>query len=258
MSAKYRVNLTRQSSSTVQSQPPINPMRNLEMFSPLQPGKYTWAEKSESSSIWQRPTLAGENQWLHRLEEYHQMFLSGSITLKTPTGLPAFEAAATDAWVRLLYSIPDIAVSGRCQDDGQGYLQFHVPRDYADANEWARRTLVLKYGPSGLGFHELREKVLSCRGNQLSDRVFVLLHCVADDENGETKCVDFILNVGHQITDGIGIRILLDKYFHLLAETLGSPRSRRDAIKWQDCMKNLSRPWISLGEDYQSTLSGPF
>jgi hypothetical protein len=46
----------------------------------------------------------------------------------------------------------------------------------------------------------------------------------------------------HLVTDGIGARILLDKYRSLLAETLRGVRKEIDRMRGQE---NLSKPWIS-------------
>ena len=62
-----------------------------------------------------------------------------------------------------------------------------------------------------------------------------------------------------QITDGIGIRILLGRYLSLLSEAYRVNILAKKEINWEDSAQNLSHPWISIlnkeqvhsGPDYE-------
>ena len=71
------------------------------------------------------------------------------------------------------------------------------------------------------------------------------------------KDVDLILNGEHQITDGIGIRIMLSKYLSILATNFLKPTSPQETrVNWGKSFKFLTPPWICFMDEKQ-VLSGP-
>ena len=50
-----------------------------------------------------------------------------------------------------------------------------------------------------------------------SEQATLLHYARGQDANDSVENIDLILSIGHQITDGIGRRILFEKYLNLLA-----------------------------------------
>jgi hypothetical protein len=227
-----------------------------QIFLPLDPPKYQW-RRSYKSSGWERPALAGERMWIHRPKEYLQMFLSGSLSLELAVTRSAFRSAAKSSWLRLRYETPEIAVSAKCEDDGKVYMQAHVPQDDAEAARWCEETLFLEHSRRKLEFRELREKILLGKAGQDSNSTSILLYAIINDDGDVVKDVDFILNSEHQITDGIGIRIMLSKYLSVLARNILKPTSPRETrVNWEKSFRFLTPPWICFMDEKQ-VLSGP-
>jgi len=66
-----------------------------------------------------------------------------------------------------------------------------------------------------------------------------------------------MLNVDHQVTDGIGIRIILGRYLASLAAALDRQDDFTDErIDWRESWKNMSPAWVSIMNEEQ-LLSGP-
>jgi hypothetical protein len=80
------------------------------------------------------------------------------------------------------------------------------------------------------------------RGRE-SEQVFLLLHFMEESEHLVER-VAFILNADHQITDGIGIRILLGRFLALLAESLSLPHVLEKQLDWYQSVNNLSPPYV--------------
>ena len=133
------------------------------------------------------------------------------------------------------------------------------PRDGHDAHQWVERTTLFEYGKERLNFQELRDKISQRRGERGcdSEQAALLIFAGVQDGDDLVEITDFILNVDHQVTDGIGVRILLGQYLHLLANALSRlPIIEEEEINWQESGRNLSQPWIKILNDKQVT-SGP-
>jgi hypothetical protein len=227
-----------------------------QIFPPLNPDHYQW-KQSKSSSGWERPALAAETMWIHKPKEYQQLFLAASLTLLRPVSRYKFCSAARHSWIRLRYETPDIDVTAKMTDEGQAYMYAHVLRNHAEAARWSRQTLFLDNADEEVGFGAVKNKLLLDQAAvQCSSPISILLVTINDGDDVVRK-VELILNVEHQITDGIGIRILLSKYFYILAKNALKSDMSQDTsrIDWGENSKPTT-PWIcSLNED--QILSGP-
>lgn len=204
----------------------------------LQFQRYQWEPIPGVSSAWHRATLSTENSWLHQEEKYRQMFLGGSLTVEVPVTLEAFSMAASDAWKGLRNLHPEVAMIARLEG-GKGLLQYFPPRDEDAVNTWVQRTLYLEQGAE-LESAAMRKSIQDWKRSSIEIPACVLLRCVAP------STVQFVLHADHQITDGVGIRLLLNSYFGLLADALvrktGEPIEKD--IKWNDSRISLTPPWI--------------
>jgi len=63
-----------------------------------------------------------------------------------------------------------------------------------------------------------------------------------------------MLNVDHQVSDGIGTQMLLGRYLVLLAVYINNPQEL-DSINWTESYRHLSPPWITIMNGEQ-VLSG--
>jgi len=223
---------------------------------PLNLQDYAWEQSSQNPALWQRRALAGECVWLPRPKEYHEIFISASLVLESPTSLPILKAAASHSWQLLRFEVPELHVQIICRDDGRQYMKYQTPKDPDEVNQWVHRTFVFEQH-SSLQFHELRDQVVSMKASHDSDKAFLLFRVGEEDRDEPVKNVQLMLPVDHQVADGIGIRILLGRYLTLLASSLGQPSNlTHKEINWSESSKNLSTPWISVMNEHQVT-SGP-
>lgn len=184
------------------------------------------------------------------------MFLGGSLELETRILYSSFTLAAKRSWLLLLFATPDIAVGTRCSGLGEVYMQAHVPFDDADAQEWGAKTLSIDYGRQSKPMEYMKEKCLLRSSGSRPASTFMHMHASLDDTN-RVKRINFMLNMEHQITDGVGIRILLTKYLSILATQLIEPTDLLAFnLDWEESSKFLTPAWIFQLNEKQ-TLSGP-
>ena len=225
-------------------------------FPPLDPSTYEWTKSACRPGQWRRPALAGESLWIPRPKDYHEMFIGGSLALSSVVPPSALTLAAKFAWRRLRFEVPELVVSAVYGTEENAYMQYQVPSSEEEVNQWIERTTSFECGKQSLAFQELLENIREKKAGHDSDQVFLFLHPVVKDKSDRVKRVDFLLNADHQITDGIGIRILLDQFLALLAESLSSHLAATEELNWQQSVTNLTSPWIGLMNEEQ-LLSGP-
>ncbi|KAH6679689.1 hypothetical protein B0J14DRAFT_581367 [Halenospora varia] len=224
-------------------------------FPPLDPQHYEWRHCSNSLE-WERPALAGETMWAHRPEEYHQLFLSATLTLLSPVTQSVLRSAAGNSWICLRYDTPDVGVTTRKTDDRKVYMRTRAIRHEAEAYEWCEETLVIETSKHETGFDALKEKVVSHKARRSPGPAFLWLVAIANGDDMVQR-IELMLNIKHQITDGIGIKILLSKYLPIFSTHLSKPeRSKGSRFDWEYSPKIPSTPWINLLNDDQ-VLSGP-
>jgi hypothetical protein len=186
------------------------------------------------------------------------MFISGSLALVSPLLYSALASAARHAWRCLCFQIPELMVSAICEKDGT-YMHYQAPKNDRQAHQWVERTVFFEHGNQRLDFKELRENILQRRGQNGGDseQAILLIYSRVQDGNDSTEMFDCIINIDHQITDGIGARILLGQYLSILSNSLnGLPGADQIEIDWQESGRNLSPPWISIMNKEQ-VKSGP-
>jgi hypothetical protein len=225
----------------------------LDLSTPIDPAGYAWKQSHDTPSLWRRRALAGDSLWLARPNEVHDMFISASLILDTPLSLSALEVAAKRSWQRLRFEVPELGVDATCGEDGVPYLQYQIANDQTIA-KWTSRTFAFERSHSALEFQKLRDLIISKKRAQDLDMAFLLFR-VETAGDSEVVSMQLMLNVDHQATDGIGIRIILGKYLNLLASLISDPASGPN-YNWQESHKNLSPPWIAVMNEHQA-ISGP-
>lgn len=184
------------------------------------------------------------------------MFIEGSLTLASLACSSTIAEASKAAWRLLRYEIPELAVSAGYGEDGNAYMQYEIPRSDKDVHRWVEKTCFFECGKQRVDFEDLVNNVRQKKREHDSEQVFLLLHSVVEKSDDLVKRIDFILNADHQITDGIGIRILIGRFLALLAQSLNLPLAAQEGLDWQQSVTNLSPPWINLVNEEQR-FSGP-
>jgi 15-O-acetyltransferase Tri3 len=223
---------------------------------PLVPADYQWKQSRKSPELWQRRALANEAMWLARPKASRDLFLFTSLVLRSPILRSTLKFAAESAWQQLRYEVPELALKGACQREGKAYMQYQTPQTQEDVSEWVERTSAFDWGEQRQDFEDLLEKILKKRGHN-AENVFLFSHVQTSAGNFVlVNRVQLMIYVDHQVTDGIGARILLGRYLLLLASSittsLNPPEFR---FNWEESYNNLSAPWICLMNDNQA-LSG--
>lgn len=235
-------------------------------FPPLTPSHYTWTlSNTPTPSTWHRPALAGETMWAHRASEYHQIYLHASLTLLHPITQPDLISTARDAWVQLRRENPELGVIARVGEDGKVVMEARGGE--VDAEAWLRGSFSLFFNRSedvdedGDGFEGMkREMGVGCKEGRNATQAALLLK-LQETEDASVKKVDLMMNADHQITDGIGVRILLSKYLSILATSIeklptANPSQNPTTSDWNNNDDRPTEPWICL-LDTNQVLSGP-
>ena len=187
--------------------------------------------------------------WIPRPKELHEMFIGGTISLEHPLPNCTLKSAARNAWRSLRFEIPELVAKGQFQD-GKPFMQYETPKDEDEVNKWINRTAFFDQELNDLSFEGQREKLLMRKQAFGLDTASLLLYSELDTDF--VSRFHLMLNMDHEVTDGIGIRILFGKYLSLLAKFLsGSPEVGE--IKWAESSRNLSPPWISIMDEEQVT-----
>ena len=164
--------------------------------------------------------------------------------------------AAKAAWRLLRFEVPELVVLAGYWPDGEAYMQYQEPASEEEVREWVERTTHFDCGKQGLDFQLLLENIRRKKEGHDSDQVSLFFHPVVEGNDGLVRRIDFVLNADHQVTDGIGIRILLHHFLVFLAESLSRNPALEDSSNWKERVSNLTPPWISLVNENQ-LLSGP-
>lgn len=185
------------------------------------------------------------------------MFISGALNLNSPLPNQALVAAATNAWRILRVEVPELVEKGKCNEDGKAFMQYQTPTG-EEVEDWIHRTTAFEKGREALDFEGLREKILRLKKTAVSaETSSLLLYTELGSDEKSVDRIHVMLNVDHEVTDGIGARILFRKYLDLLAKCLEVPPGVfEDRIDWAVSARNLSSPWISIMNKEQVT-SGP-
>ena len=220
---------------------------SLSLKALLNPDIYTWHTSLTNPNLFQRQALGIETKWARRSSGSWPMYLSGRLSAKGKS-IPQFEQASIVAWLRLRFQNPEIAARPVVEKDGSAVVKCQVPRNEAQAIEWATKTLTVERVTIWTETVNGAEEILRQRPEISDDLILVRIHSRI---KGNVLEAEYAFSVDHRVTDGVGSHIIAGKYFRLLAEALGE--SQAEKIEWEHCAENLSPPWISIVNDQQQT-----
>jgi hypothetical protein len=219
----------------------------------LDPTAYSWNQSKENPSLWQRRALGAESSWMLKPREYREIFIAATLMLSSPVSITMFDEAVELAWLHLKLEVLDIAVTTTIGDDGSSFIQYQSPRDEAEDQAWLKRTMFIEHETSALSFKELKDQIVTRKEVQDTNSAHIFVNSKPDDRNSTiVQDCQIMLNVDHQITDGIGTRILFGKFLSCLAKSISEPkREVRDVNRWTRNGRNLSVPWIEVMNEEQ-------
>lgn len=223
----------------------------------IDPSLYAW-QPHPTPRLYLRRALGPETKWVHLSVENRQLFLSGTITFKSPlSSIHEFSAVAVDSWMRLRFSFPEVVLkfSGDFVG-GNAIMECQIPRTDGEANDWARRTsyledTVLEADPMLSAERQMRE-------HDISDPVCLQLNAIAsqDADNEHVLGSEFCFRVDHQLADGMGVYILAGNFFKILAGEVG--REESEKIEWAKAAENIPEPWVRMMNANQKAESKHF
>lgn len=210
----------------------------------LNPSFYNWS--SPIPGIYRRPVLSTEALWFTKPKELHEIFVTVDLGLIIPRARSELKQAAERAWKLLRFEVPELGARAIVQD-GEVFLEYRVV-DEDGIGEWIGRTLLFHERRGTYEFEALREAISSRK--ESDEQASVLLNFPTQGAGGQEQekidNIQIILNIDHQITDGIGTRILLGRFLELFSRCIDDSQSVSSGPKWEDSYKNLTRPWIEM------------
>ena len=227
----------------------------------IDPTHYTWSPHPSVPFLYVRRALGAETKWAHIPTANRQLFVTGKITkLTESTSQAALFFAARKAWMRMRFEYPEVVQkhSGDFNSDGSAIMQCEVPKDDADAEAWVQRTLHTCTDPvDETAAMTAAEEEL--RKQETTDPVSVRLHSInSPPERGTSRATRsaFSMRVDHGLADGMGVYLLIGKYFQLLGEELGGREG--GPLDWTKASDRIPKAWMELLDDEQKTKGQDF
>lgn len=231
----------------------------LSTMTPLNPSLYNWT--SPLPGIYRRPALSTEALWSTRPKELHEIFVTAKLTFSTPSTRVALRTAAVRAWRLLRFEVPELGLNVAVQD-GEIFLEYRVIGEEG-ISDWMSRTFFFNNAGEGgkYGFEGLRGDICSRKEGEDMAGVLLDFNGLREEWNGDLGLIDsmyVILNVDHQVSDGIGTRILMGRFLDLFAWCVGDGVEDENLLVWEESGKNLSKPWIGMLDGKQKLEGGGF
>lgn len=182
--------------------------------------------------------------------------------MEEPIAIQTLHLVAEEAWRRLRFEFPELTATAKYLQD-EPYMICEIPKDDHAVDAWVFRTLFIEKGSHKLGHSAMRGKLTPKKVGLDSETSFLVIRGVTkdgingDDEQMSFKCIEFMLNVDHQVTDGIGVRLLLNLYLDLFRLSLSdkSEKQPKNELDWGASAENLATPWVAVMDEGQ-ILSG--
>jgi hypothetical protein len=216
---------------------------------------YSWKPLIGDASIWQRRTLGPESTWHIKNCD---IFVSAALSFRSTVSASEFTGVIERAWLNLRFEVPEIATQIVIGDNDVSYVQYCIPKHKSELQDWNNRTAFVETGTTRMSFRELRDKLVARKSKNGTDPVHLLVLLDAGNKSNTLLLgCQVVLCVNHQITDGIGTRILFGRFLSSLAHTLS--KSTIDVWNeevWKHSGSKLSVPWIEVMNDDQ-VISGP-
>ncbi|KAF9494103.1 hypothetical protein BDN71DRAFT_1507998 [Pleurotus eryngii] len=166
------------------------------------------------------------------------LFVGAHVNVSATVSGSQLTNAARATWLWLRYHVPVIATSIVPDDEGTSRLVYK-PANEAEVNEWASRTFIVSQHPQAdaepLRLKLGEEKISSEDGLQTWAH---LVLTPGSDRDPITK-FGFLVRTHHAPFDGVGLKILLNRYLIQLAKHLGSTDVPQSPLQWGSEVANL-------------------
>lgn len=134
--------------------------------------------------------------------------------------------------------------------DGEAFLWFERPGKEG-VEEWVRRTVVCEFGQRVSGLEGMKVMARGFDNQMDGEQAGLFLWGEDVQQSGLVRNVQLLLNLDHQVTDGVGARIVCGKLLSLLAAALESSDTFNDFINWEESAQKLAPPWIGIMNEDQ-------
>lgn len=251
---------------------------------PLNPSLYSWHRTPSPQPTYTRRLLAGEIPWLARPKTQHEILVYASLSLSKSHRQLQIRRAAIAAWRTLRWQVPELgSVAAWLPSEGDGEeeacLIYRTPsldvelrsNSVGDQGVWNAKLPIFLSTESPSGFEALRASLLDFKTKfekATKENGLLLLNIVEpttkNGENLDTTKIEIVLNIDHQISDGIGSKVLMGRYLEIFGQKLESEleegeEEEDEDLNWEDSWKNLELPWIQRmnseqvfsGEEYE-------
>ncbi|KAI4244551.1 MAG: hypothetical protein L6R42_010439 [Xanthoria sp. 1 TBL-2021] len=214
--------------------------------------KYQWQAKSPY--LYRRPFLGRESHWFHSKPESRELFLGVQAKLDPQVEHDSFVRVAGQAWLRLRFDHPEVALHAVPSANGKGMMGCPISCDDQEAKRWQQRTLSRRHGPNAYDFSYAISPTAQWEYQQRkavgSTTLIVYAQCSPPEM--KVTSISFLFRVDHTYADGIGIRLIAKAYLKIFAQYL---RENPDnpMPPWQHASRNLSPPWVELMNEQQKT-----
>ncbi|KAG2119206.1 hypothetical protein DEU56DRAFT_929802 [Suillus clintonianus] len=165
------------------------------------------------------------------------LFFAVIVDLHIPVSITKLSSSAQESWCWLRFQIPTVASSVNGSDHELPTLSYTTASPQ-EINRWAQRTLIV-HSPSHIDLDQLRanegqKKVPS------SDGDYTWLHLVPGEiADGTVSKFGLLFHTHHSPFDGVGIKIVANRYLAQLAKVLSDSHSASESIEWGNELKNL-------------------
>jgi len=171
-------------------------------------------------------------------------FLALTVDLHDPVSVTKLGSSAQECWYSLRFQFPIIASSIGGSDELPTLT--YTTGTPQEIDQWARRTFLV-HSPSLIDLEQLRadegqKKVPS------SDGDCVWMHLLPGElaDDGTVSRFGLLFHMHHSLSDGVGIRIMMNVYLDQLAKALSGSRSPSEYIQWGNELENLTPPAFSI------------
>ncbi|KAL8777656.1 MAG: hypothetical protein Q9213_007768 [Squamulea squamosa] len=215
--------------------------------------KYQWQAKSPY--LYRRPLLGQETHWFHHGKpESRELFLGIQATLSSQVELSTIVRVAGQAWLRLRFDHPEVALRAVPGANGGGWMSCPIPCNDQEAKRWQRKTLSRRHSPRTYNFSYAVSPAGQSKYQQREAVGSTTLIVYSRCSPPEMKVTDisFLFRVDHTYADGIGIRLIAKAYLRTFALYLNEKPDNHMPL-WQHASGNLSPPWTELMNEQQKT-----
>ncbi|KAF4578360.1 trichothecene O-acetyltransferase family protein [Pleurotus pulmonarius] len=202
--------------------------------------RFLWKERPSEGTV---SRILGGGELVQDVHNRHMkgeqnLFIGAHVNVSATISQYHLTNAARATWMWLRYHVPAIATSIVPDDEGTSRLVYK-PASEAEVNEWASRTFIVSRDPEADVEHlrlKLGEEKIPSEDGLQTWAHFVLTP--GDDRESVSK-FGFLIRTHHAPFDGVGLKIMLNRYLIQLAKRLGSADGAQSTLQWGSEAANL-------------------